>query len=249
MEKTYQLRRLNAVKHGILSKEAVLPHESKDEFEDLLAQYESDFVPANATERTLVEELASIVWRKKRLLKAENAKINIGLANTLNCSSRLLNSSAPLSLHIEDERIEAREFLKLSAEELEEKRRGQEAEEQKRRQAEEILSKGGRNCTKRAAECLGDFLLNLWYSDEYAQYDRHGLSEFLSGKGKTAIEQSMEVINHVTEVKEQALGNAINQVNFDSFARYEAHLDRKYERTLAILIKLKSLSGNVSPAS
>ncbi|WP_370846378.1 hypothetical protein [Parasutterella sp.] len=47
--------RLNAVKHGILSKEAVLPHESKDEFEDLLAQYEADFVPANATENTLVE--------------------------------------------------------------------------------------------------------------------------------------------------------------------------------------------------
>ena len=42
MEKTYQVRRLNAVKHGILSKEAVLPHESKDEFEDLLAQYEAD---------------------------------------------------------------------------------------------------------------------------------------------------------------------------------------------------------------
>jgi len=32
MEKTYQVRRLNAVKHGILSKEAVLPHESKDGF-------------------------------------------------------------------------------------------------------------------------------------------------------------------------------------------------------------------------
>lgn len=70
----------------------------------------------------------------------------------------------------------------------------------------------------------------------------------MSGKGKTAIEQTMAVINHVTEVKEQALGNAINQVNFDSFARYEAHLDRKYERTLAMLIKLKSLLGNVSPA-
>ena len=156
MEKTYQVRRLNAVKHGILSKEAVLPHESKDEFEDLLAQYEADFVPANATENTLVEELATIVWRKKRLLKAENAKINNGLSSALNHSQRLLNSAAPLSLHIEDEKIEVREFLKLSAEELEEKRKGLETEEQKRRQAEETLSKGGRSCTKRAAEtfCL-----------------------------------------------------------------------------------------------
>ncbi|ANU65226.1 hypothetical protein [Turicimonas muris] len=247
MEKTYQLRRLNAVKHGILSKEAVLPHESREEFEDLLTQYEADFVPANATERTLVEELASIVWRKKRLLKAENAKINNGLSNVLNLSQRLLNSSVPLSLHIEDEKIEAREFLKLSTEELEEKRKELETEEQKRKQAEEILSQGGKNCTKRAAACLGDFLLNLWYSDEYVQHDRYGLTVFLSGKAKTAIEEILVVANHVSEIKEQALGNAINQVNFDSFARYEAHLDRKYERTLAMLIKLKSLSGNTPP--
>lgn len=249
MEKTYQIRRLNAVKHGILSKEAVLPHESKDEFEELLTQYEADFVPSNATERTLVEELASIVWRKKRLLKAENAKINNGLANALSLSQRLLNSSSPLSLHIEDEKIEVREFLKLSAEELEEKRKEMESEEQKRQQAAENLSQGGRNCTKRASECLGYFLLKLWYSYEYAQHDRYGLSVFLSEKAKTAIEETLSIIDHVSEIKEQALGNAINQVNFDSFARYEAHLDRKYERTLAMLIKLKSLSGNVSPAS
>lgn len=190
MEKTYQLRRLNAVKHGILSKEAVLPHESREEFEDLLTQYEADFVPANATERTLVEELASIVWRKKRLLKAENAKINNGLSNVLNLSQRLLNSSVPLSLHIEDEKIEAREFLKLSTEELEEKRKELETEEQKRKQAEEILSQGGKNCTKRAAACLGDFLLNLWYSDEYVQHDRYGLTVFLSGKAKRQLKKS-----------------------------------------------------------
>ena len=153
MEKTYQVRRLNAVKHGILSKEAVLPHESKDEFEDLLAQYEADFVPANATENTLVEELATIVWRKKRLLKAENAKINNGLSSALNHSQRLLNSTAPLSLHIEDEKIEVREFLKLSAEELEEKRKGLETEEQKRRQkpfrkAEGAVQKELRNASE-----------------------------------------------------------------------------------------------------
>ena len=213
MEKTYQVRRLKAVKHGILSKEAVLPHESKDEFEDLLAQYEADFVPANATENTLVEELATIVWRKKRLLKAENAKINNGLSSALNHSQRLLNSTAPLSLHIEDEKIEVREFLKLSAEELEEKRKGLETEEQKRRQAEETLSKGGRSCTKRAAECLGDFLLNLWYSDEYAQHDRYGLSVFLSGKAKTAIEQTLAVVNHVSEIKEQALVISLKYAN------------------------------------
>ena len=78
MTNSYELTRLNAVTHGILSKETVLPHESREEFEDLLAQYTADFAPATATER--VEELTTVVWRKKRLLKAENAKINIGLS-------------------------------------------------------------------------------------------------------------------------------------------------------------------------
>ncbi len=58
------------------------------------------------------------------------------------------------------------------------------------------------------------FLLNLWYSDEYVQHDRYGLTVFLSGKAKTAIEEILVVANHVSEIKEQALGNAINQSKF-----------------------------------
>ena len=158
MEKIYQVRRLNAVKHGILSKEAVLPHESKEEFEDLLAQYEADFVPVNVTESTLVEELATIVWRKKRLLKAENAKINNGLANALNLSQRLLNSTAPLSLHIEDEKIEIREFLrnwKRNAKRWNPKSRNDSGQKKSYRRAEGTAQKELKNVSETSCLIFG----------------------------------------------------------------------------------------------
>lgn len=249
MSDSYELTRLNAVTHGILSKELVLPHESKTEYEELLSQYMTDFAPQTATERTLVEELTAIVWRKKRILKAENAKINTGLANTLRNPVRLLNISAPLLMQINEELInndiiDVREYLAMDTEELKVKKETLQEEEQKRLEAEKVLNKGGRNCTAKALECLGVMLENLWCSDENSENNRYSLSLFLAGKAKNAIEQANKVIAHVTEIKEQALGNAVNQVNFDSFARYEAHLDRKYERTLAMLIKLRSLSVN-----
>lgn len=241
MTNSYELTRLNAVTHGILSKETVLPHESREEFEDLLAQYTADFAPATATERTLVEELTTVVWRKKRLLKAENAKINIGLSGTLRSSNQLINNSSPISLHIKESCVDVRSFLGLSDEETANKKEALAQEEQKLLEAEKILAQGGRNCARRASERLGEMLQALWHSDEYFQENRESLSYFLSGKARRVLEQTHALLSHAEAVKQQALGNAVNQVSFDSFARYEAHLDRKYERILTMLIKLRSL--------
>ncbi len=59
-ENNYEAVRYNAIKHGILSKHVVLPHEDKDEFNDLLAAMTAEHLPAGATEMHLVEELAGI---------------------------------------------------------------------------------------------------------------------------------------------------------------------------------------------
>jgi hypothetical protein len=46
---------------------------------DLLAALLDEHQPAGMTERHLIEELATIIWRKRRVLLAEGAKINEGL--------------------------------------------------------------------------------------------------------------------------------------------------------------------------
>ena len=42
-------------------------------------------------------------------------------------------------------------------------------------------------------------------------------------------------------IKAQTLGEGFKPKRLDNLARYEAHLDRKFERTLAMLVKLKEL--------
>lgn len=64
----YEPVRFNAMKHGILSKLAVLAHEDHAEFADLLAALIEEHRPAGMTERHLIEELATIIWRKRRAL-------------------------------------------------------------------------------------------------------------------------------------------------------------------------------------
>ena len=75
----YDTVRFNAMKHGILSQLTVLPHEDPGEFASLLTALVQEHQPAGTTEAHLVEELAGIIWRKRRVLQAEGANINQGL--------------------------------------------------------------------------------------------------------------------------------------------------------------------------
>ena len=79
----YKAVALNAVKHGVLSRLVVLPHEDENEFSELLAALVEEHEPAGMTEQHLVEELAGVIWRKRRALIAEGATINRNLADYL----------------------------------------------------------------------------------------------------------------------------------------------------------------------
>jgi hypothetical protein len=91
----YEAVRFNAMKHGILSRLAVLAHEDHSEFADLLAALIDEHRPGGMTERHLIEELATIIWRKRRVLLAEGAKINEGLKSAVNSAASVIKSAAP----------------------------------------------------------------------------------------------------------------------------------------------------------
>src|SRR5829696_643525 len=67
------LTRFNALRHGVLSRYTVLPWEDQTEYQDLLSALVSEHRPSGPTEEHLVEELAGILWRKRRLRLAEGA--------------------------------------------------------------------------------------------------------------------------------------------------------------------------------
>ena len=106
---SYEAVRFNAMKHGILSRLAVFAHEDQAEFSDLLAALLDEHQPAGMTERHLIEELATIIWRKRRVLLAEGAKINEGLKSTLSSPKSVMPSAAPFQRGLSGENTDLRD--------------------------------------------------------------------------------------------------------------------------------------------
>ena len=79
----YGASRFNAVKHGILSKHTVLPWEDSGEYDELYQALIDEHRPQGITESHLVEEIAGVIWRKRRLRLAEAAIFRRGLKDTV----------------------------------------------------------------------------------------------------------------------------------------------------------------------
>src|SRR4051794_39296211 len=78
-----EFTRFNALRHGILSRYTVLPWEDADEYGTLLTALAAEHSPQGPTEEHLVEELAGVLWRKRRLRLAEAASYRRGLEEAL----------------------------------------------------------------------------------------------------------------------------------------------------------------------
>jgi hypothetical protein len=61
------ITRFNALRHGVLSRYTVLPWEDAAEYRAVVEALVAEHVPQGPTEEHLVEELAGILWRKRRL--------------------------------------------------------------------------------------------------------------------------------------------------------------------------------------
>jgi len=78
-----EITRFNAMKHGLLSRYTVLPWEDGEEYQTLVASLFAEHTPDGPTEEHLVEELAGILWRKRRLRLAETTTYSHGLHDAL----------------------------------------------------------------------------------------------------------------------------------------------------------------------
>jgi hypothetical protein len=61
----------NALRHGLLAKATVLANESEDTFARLVAQHQAKLRPADDVEESAIEEMASSLWRLRRLWTIE----------------------------------------------------------------------------------------------------------------------------------------------------------------------------------
>jgi len=67
--------RCNAIKHGIFCNKLLLGNESRAECSLLIQSLVEYFQPEGSLEQILVEELAILLWRRRRVMQAERAEI------------------------------------------------------------------------------------------------------------------------------------------------------------------------------
>jgi hypothetical protein len=65
--------RLNAVRHGLLTRDVVLPEEDAGAFEDLFNQVRTNLSPVGPIEEFLADRVVNAMWRLRRLERAETA--------------------------------------------------------------------------------------------------------------------------------------------------------------------------------
>lgn len=243
---SYDSVRFNAMKHGILSELVVLAHEDAGEFSDLLAALIDEHRPAGITERHLIEELAAIMWRKRRVLMAEGARINEGLKSTLSSPKSVMPSAAPFQRGLSGENADLRELLDATPEERAESLRSAEIDLAAAQKAAAILSKGGANSYEKARRALIPESRDWWdeqVADEEYPATAEGLAEFIRQSLEPLCYRVVQALQFTAAIKAQTLGESLQAHRLEKLNRYETHLDRKFERILAMILKLKDLRG------
>jgi hypothetical protein len=251
--------RLNAIKHGILSRHAVLPHEDGAEFAGLLESLVEEHQPAGPTEMHLVEELASVMWRQRRVLQAEGASINRGLLAVAKGRrdhefdlDGTVRAAVPFEPTLRESGlnspVELAETIRESPEDSASRLAEAEEDLAATSRAVEILRRGGVRAYGKALRVLVSSSRDTWNdsaaSGEYAA-TAEGLATFINDFLLPFCRQAAVDARNHDAIKAQALGEGLQVHRIDKLNRYETHLDRKFERTLAMLLKLKELRRSV----
>lgn len=240
----YDAVRFNAMRHGILSRHIVLSHENAEEYHALLAALVEEHRPAGATEAHLVEELAGIMWRKRRVLQAEGASINQGLKGVARNAKGVIPAAAPFEFGLTGEGTDLRDLLNMTPDYVSQRQRESRHDLEATRKAAGILRRGGANAYSKALRALQPDSRDWWQEnvdDEEFAATADGLTEFIQKQLEPLCVAIEKEVRHHEAIKAQTLGEGLQAHRLEKLTRYETHLDRKFERTLSMLVKLKDL--------
>jgi hypothetical protein len=248
----YEITRFNALRHGVLSRYTVLPWEDQAEYCSLLDALVAEHKPEGPTEEHLVEEITGILWRKRRLRLAEGAACRRGLSNATSPAQQIVKAAlVHLSVGKQMALDTAKELADLDEDRAITTR------------ALDLLEAGKGRAYDKALGSLREVTQQWWaerikpkrpfdlldLGDVANRYsaDADGLLQFLAREVMPRYETRRQELLNRPLIQEQAFGEAIDPDRLEGLARYEAHLDRKLERMLTMLIRLKDLKGTPDP--
>ena len=247
-----EITRFNALRHGVLSRYTVLPWEDAGEYRALIAALAAEHAPQGPTEEHLVEELAGILWRKRRLRLAEAAAYRRGLDGTFS-SYRETAKVALVHLGGAGHPEGVAEAIQATASDTEEGFTEMAADEAMTHRALDLLGSRRNDAYEAALAALREDT-QAWWADVLAHdpdeltddeapatADAAGLRQFIETEVLPWFETRKQELANRDLIREQAFGEALDPDKLERLGRYEVHLDRKLERMLAMLLRLKDL--------
>ena len=254
-----EVTRFNALRHGVLSRYTVLPWEDAGEYQALVGALAAEHAPQGPTEEHLVEELAGILWRKRRLRLAEAAVHRRGLEGTL-ASFRETVKVALVHLDATAQSERVVDAIRATDTETEDGIADLREDESMTRRALDLLGSKRNNAYEAALGALREDTREWWADmltrhpdeldegEEPATADAEGLRRFLEAEVLPWFETRKKELANRPLIREQAFGEALDPNKLERLGRYEVHLDRKLERMLAMLLRLKDLRQGGIPA-
>jgi hypothetical protein len=254
----YEVTRFNALRHGVLSRHTVLPWEDGEEYLTLVEALVAEHKPQGPTEEHLVEELAGIIWRKRRLRLGENAAHHRALRRAADpyqhtAEAALIN----LAGDVEDDCVG--DAIRATDEQTAADIADLEDDQAMTEEAMRILANPSSSAYSRALAALRDDT-RVWWHDQLTgkpeggdedqipySADVSGLKRFLEDEVAPWYEKRRQELEYRPAIREQAFGEAVDPDRLERLARYEVHLDRKLERMLAMLFKLQELRRAANP--
>lgn len=253
----YDNSKHNALKHGILSKYTVMAWENTEDYQKLLDLLIAEHTPQGITEEHLVEELAGIIWRKMRLRYAENTSLQTSLSKTIGLNSFSMDShdSVEDALLVKSDEVKGfdiREAVLATDDETQEELGAAKERLKCFLETNKILSESG--CYDKALKALPEDDRKDWQSGKVGRYDGFGFDynytaeSLLSWvvKAIKCYKRYIYQLENREKVKKQILGQAfLSDSQLSVYSRYENHLDKKFGKTLGMLLKLKALRGDI----
>ena len=252
----YVASRFNALGHGILSRQTVLAWEDRAEYEALFGELVADHKPDGATQLHLVEEIAGIIWRKRRLRLAEAASHRQALDRAGDNPSTVRHALS----HMRPKKItdSVKDALNATAEETTDDLTSVTEELGHCERFVELLEGGKKSTYNDVLEQMQADTRN-WFlrfvDGSYEPDDRHryeptapDLDRFIQKEVLPWLESRKVELENRHLIREQAYGASLNIDALDKLARYEVHLDRKLEKSLGMLYRLKELAAQSGPS-
>lgn len=251
-----EVTRFNALRHGILSRYTVLPWEDATEYGVLVAALAAEHNPHGPTEEHLVEELAGILWRKRRLRLAEAAAHQHGLDDATEPFCGTVKAAlAHLGAGKQSDGVI--DSIRATPEQTVEETRDLDEDEAMTAKALKLLINGKTQSYEKAIAVLRADTREWWdevldrdpedfdEDESPATPDAESLRRFIEKELLPWYAQRRKELKNRPLIRAQAFGQSLDPNKLAGLARYEVHLDRKLERTLTMLLRLKDLRREI----